>query len=504
MGEFKPSLATNISEGFASTTVGHVKLNTKDPLPTFIRVVALEVISDPDTISPEKILYWENILGVSNSKYANILPRNTIIGQRILDGISTVDRTMFMFPFFPSHLALPCKPGEMFWAMIENPNAGHIDMAYWICRITEPHFVDDVNHTHHARQLDSSFVPSIRKSIEKTDQPIYELRNGKTDKDTTGARRVVPDSEIIPSENEDIFEKIITLSDAAQMMQYESVPRFRKRPGDIVLEGSNNSLIVLGTDRTGPVANYVNSDLGHGLIPINSNEDVALTSGFAGSIDMVVGRGTTNITGGNEASTVSMNLENHVIKKELGKSSKELVSGEGDPDFFDDRSRILLSQRTMVNESFELDDSNIPKDNLDGDAAIAIKSDKIRIIARSDISLIVKGYEETNESSTNKNSYKTENSDNSMWASITIYANGDIVFSPSDKGVIKLGGPDANKAVLCTSQPAKNNEGKVKSLPIATTAGGFVGTAQGNVDNEAIAKKKIPDMGTFSTKVLIK
>jgi hypothetical protein len=41
-------------------------------------------------------------------------------------------------------------------------------------------------------------------------------------------------------------------------------------------------------------------------------------------------------------------------------------------------------------------------------------------------------------------------------------------------------------------------------LPIATTGGGFVGTAGGNTDDEAVNLVRAPDLGTFSTKVLIK
>jgi hypothetical protein len=463
-------------------------------------MVVLDVISDPQIITEEKIAYWKNILQVSNIRFASSLPRNTVIGQRTTTGASRIKQIYFLFPFFPSHLALPCKAGEMVWAMFENANARNIEMGYWFCRITEPNFVDDVNHTHHARQLDNSFFPSLEKRKEASDAgedpiPIYELRNGKVIENKDGTRKTVPESSVIVNEKEDIFERLITQTDAARITQYESIPRFRKRPGDVALEGSNNTLIVLGTDRNAEWASYdyENIDPDLGLIPELPEADC---QGFCGSIDIVAGRGTYSETGGIPASTTSFLVPGYELKKELGKSEFETSVFEGDPSFTDDRSRILISQRTAVNKNFNLDSyGEIEGDNESGDAAIAIKSDKIRIIARSDISLIVTGYTEyTPDAETPP--IKNENDDIGQWASITIQSNGDITFSPSQQGVIRLGGFDADKGILCTSKPSQVQDGSVvTAMPIATTAGGYVGTS--------VPGQK-PDLGTFSTKVLIK
>ena len=93
---------------------------------------------------------------------------------------------------------------------------------------------------------------------------------------------------LLLDEPEDIFEKLVIETQAeeylkyknsdakdsmgAKLVTYESVPRFRKRPGDIALEGSNNTLIVLGTDR---------------------KDDLKKTDfkESAGTIDIVAGRG---------------------------------------------------------------------------------------------------------------------------------------------------------------------------------------------------------------------
>lgn len=473
----------------------------KDPLPPFKRMIVLDVISDPQLIDEKKIEYWKNVIKVSNPRFANMMPRNSIIAQPTATGYTRVTPPMFLLPFFPSHLALPCKPGEMVWTIFEDPNAGKKEMGYWICRISEPHLVDDVNHTHHAAQLDHSFNPGLKKRFEGKDQPVYELRNGKTMSDKKDVRFVPKESKILSDDDPTAFEKLLTESDASTMMQYEMVPRFKKRPGDVALEGSNNTLIVLGTDRVGPIAQHDldSSAPARGIVPEATHNDMV---GNAGSIDIVAGRGYTPLTGGKEASTTRI-ADGKELKKELAKHPDALAPNEGDPDFYQDRSRVLISQRTKVDTNFGLakyNNSNLKiADSGDGDAAVVIKSDKIRIIARSDISLLV-----TNFQVPTGTVFKNGVEDTKQWASVTIKANGDIVFTPSEKGVLKLGGDDADKAILCTSVAATNSDGTVKSLPIATTAGGFVGTTGGNVDGSAVSLTSPPDLGTFSKKVLIK
>ena len=90
---------------------------------------------------------------------------------------------------------------------------------------------------------------------------------------------------------------------------------------------------------------------------------------------------------------------------------------------------------------------------------------------------------------------KTDNFDVSQWASITIKADGNIIFSPSKEGFIKLGGDDADKAILCTDNllyPPSTEGGQVTYSPgIITSGADVVGTG------EALK-------GTFASKVLVK
>jgi hypothetical protein len=150
-----------------------------------------------------------------------------------------------------------------------------------------------------------------------------------------------------------------------------------------------------------------------------------------------------------------------------------------------------------------------------GNASVVIKSDKIRIIARQDIALLVKTASPITPVDTvsgslgqelREKTYLIDSEDTNLWASIVIKTDGNIVFTPSVEGYVKLGGDDASKAILCTEFDADQNKtpGELSALPIATTGGGFVGTAGGNVDENAVKFLSLPDKGSFSKKVLIK
>jgi hypothetical protein len=371
--------------------------------------------------------------------------------------------------------------------MIENPSATTLDIAYWFCRVVEPHISDDVKHAHTGRYFETTINPSLvdRASNEKKgtaasgESVWHELRNGPVVK-FGNERFTANENHILRGESEDIFEFLLTGSNASSYVSYEAVPRFRKRPSDVVLEGSNNTLIVLGTDRSGSIS----------LSEWSSN---------AGSIDIVAGRGQTQNTLGVQTTTTSIKdakgeTKGSTIKEELNKSFDVLSTDEGDLDASNDRSRILISQKTGVDARFKLKNYNSDVSVVDspkGDASIAIKSDKIRLIARSDLELIVTNFDLS--TSPLRDDRKDEKNDLKTWASITIKTNGDIVFRPSSEGYIKLGDDTADRALLCTDTPASLAAGKVlpTTSALTNTMGGKFGGTQ------------IPSQGTWAKKVLV-
>jgi hypothetical protein len=261
----------------------------------------------------------------------------------------------------------------------------------------------------------------------------------------------------------------------------ESVPRYKKRPGDYTLEGSNNSLIVLGTDRAGPVATYT-ADPNNGNIPAQPATDAV---GGAAVQDFVVGRGQT-------AATAPVAAKNSVGKQESDKSKQKTNPNEGDVDYINDRSRIFNAQKSMVDKLFGIDgfnnavlQTNAPTDD-NGYGAIVLRTDKLRILVRSDIEFIVTG-DITPDAAGNLATSTTP--DYTKWAALIMKSNGEIVLKPADLAVLKLGGDDANLALLGILAPPPAS-GIVQAPPIVDTMGGSQGAGGA--------------AGVFATKILAK
>ena len=133
----------------------------------------------------------------------------------------------------------------------------------------------------------------------------------------------------------------------------EPLPTFNRSPGEKLIEGANNTYIVLGRDRPGEVGSGYNNQTG------------------AGTIDIVVGRMSADIQ------TSIMNEQSF--------SQEPLVT---DNNLALDASRIYISQKTNVDENFNLADGGVGAS--EARAAIAIKSDAVRIIGREGVKIITK------------------------------------------------------------------------------------------------------------------
>lgn len=125
----------------------------------------------------------------------------------------------------------------------------------------------------------------------------------------------------------------------------EIIPVYNEATSEQVYQGRNNTFIVLGRDRPAGIHS------GYGGRGTNR----------AGSIDIVAGRCSA------------------VIKTTDSKGESLCA----DPSMEYDASRILISQRTDVDRNFYL-----PGAPVINKAAVAIKSDNVRIIAREKIKLV--------------------------------------------------------------------------------------------------------------------
>jgi hypothetical protein len=389
------------------------------------RYVVLDIIPDPTIIDDAKIEYYKSKFGEIGSRknIINIstfarLARNSIIAAPVLGEPQTeIGKPIFLLPFFPPHISLPCNPGEHVWALFESSKQ-YSDVGYWICRITAPYYVDDLNHTHAPRETEVSFFPSNNEKLNNKATPTYNFDNQVSSVENKDEK--VSSRYYINGEN-DAYEKIIKEAEAKNLIKNEAVPRIKKRPGDLVLQGSNNASIYLGTDRDGSAFDVRKID-----VEVKNKEkatiqtvDHTFRSTGEGTIDIVAGKSVT------ESITTSK-----IPRKEIAKSIDAVKRNpnEGDPDYVKDSSRVYVSQRTNVDEKLKLTSLNDDLKNSydiainvsdNGDAAIIQKSDKIRIVGRQDVNIVV------------------TNDDNDTNAVITITKDGSILIRNTKKIILE-------------------------------------------------------------------
>lgn len=422
----------------------------------FRRFLVEEVIFDPQELDDDRIKDLQAKYSIADAAYLTQMPPNTVIARAINDSGTGHERHHYLLPFFPPHLMLPTQAGEHVWAFFEDGKA--IDHGFWMCRISEPRYVDDLNHTHADRKFHAT--ERTRDAADK-----FEGKpEGKPSFDNGPTR--VRDGEIVPSTvaasspdaDSKAYEKLLKETDSSKVADYEAVPRFRKRPGDVAVQGSNNTLIVLGTDRTGRTADFESSDKGKRAKQKPDKDQ----KGKAGTIDIVAGRGQ-------KKKTEIKEVENSLKRKEGSKRKADENKQEGDPDFAFDLSRVYVSMNTDADGNFLINFSS--KEN-PGPATV-IKTDHIRLVARKTAKILVQPDADAPESQ----------------CAGFLLKDGNVVAIPASDGYVLLGGEDAAMVPLCQPAAVKGG-GQVSGPPITSTIGSQVGLGGPN--------------GQYAKKVLIK
>ena len=203
----------------------------------------------------------------------------------------------------------------------------------------------------------------------------------------------------------------------------EPVPELFTRPGDLPIQGDNNTLILLGRDRSG-------------IGEKKTSKKTISASGYsdhmaAGMIDIVVGRmapypvrelvtappgdeedssrpfdgGPMYVTKTDVSSLKSVTLYN------FDKDGNPMGDGFSHPAYAMDAARIYISQMTAVDEYFDLY-KNTNLDGTDPDesskgviptSGIVAKADKLRFHSRQDLKIVTGGKNEKYNSQGNYN-----------------------------------------------------------------------------------------------------
>lgn len=370
-------------DNFFSDIIGHMfrKNEAEEPIR---RALVTDVITNPEVLykaiedDPE---YLDNKnLSEAGRKVALQAPRNSLFIKLLDDRVTST--VHIAIPFFSSHVMFPVSPGEQVWVIIME------DHIYWMSRIPGVGSVEDVNYSHKDREFITP-APYNPNAKEKQDSEtggnsFVPINNDGAGGEYGETKNVAPGFEPMA------IQEGVTL----QKQTYEPVPRWTPRVGDLVLQGSNNTLISLGTDR-----GWNKSDEDFSA----SNADGEIEAD-RGTIDIVVGRSyleesPTETTEGGTGSDPNRTKPRLAQTRDGGIEVDKISRlndqppnpAEGDPDFYFDASRLYVSTKSAIDEKLALKDEY--REPFEGEytdvenSAIAIKTNEIRIIGREDGSI---------------------------------------------------------------------------------------------------------------------
>lgn len=305
------------------------------------------------------------------------IPKNSCLVRRISGGVDATSTSYTLaYPFFSSHISMPIKVGETVWMIFDREVK---TVGYWLSRVHGDEYSEDLNFSHYdriytAKRISDENVGTIEKSKKTEEKPQEDD---------------FPNLSLKQNEDENEFDKI-SLASSSDPVLFEPVPRYSKRPGDLVIHGSNNSMISLGTDRFWKKEDELKDK------KTNCSEK---PNEFSGTIDLVAGRSRYIISGSVDR-TVPESYENSREYKEIVKDPRKGTKSqgvEGDPDFFADASRIYVSMHTAVDEALSIQEFTpiLPTEEEvrepSSGATIFSKSDHIRLVARKDEELGING-----------------------------------------------------------------------------------------------------------------
>jgi hypothetical protein len=391
---------------------------------TFKTATVFEYISNPVEFLQADSLYddgqtnefslSEGALKCSNNAFSlSLTPRNSIVGE-----VSKGQKEIF-YPFFSSHLCLPVKPGEKVWVFHESSGADGPSQGYWLSRKMSTIFSSGLNYTHIERNKTLKDLLDTSGGAASGGTQVGSVAPAGSDGETGENKDVenlfpysfpsgggTEDASNTIQGGTDGFNILVEKSEAYQnQFTGEIVPRFSKRSPDLVLQGSNNTLICLGEDRGRNSAKE-----NGGLVTITDSLG-------KGTIDLVAGRSVTQddgslifdlndtISDSDVVEALGIDFNETTLPAAIAKNTREYVEldksvlakkddkqdsskittdnpAEGDPDFINDLSRVYVSMKTSGDSNLGLAFTNSSAPEVADVPYVIAKSTEVRLVAR--------------------------------------------------------------------------------------------------------------------------
>lgn len=189
--------------------------------------------------------------------FLSLLPDQTIFSKSVTLRENEISRYFISLPFFSSHFKTPVKVGEYIWVYPYSQgvadNAYEIN-SYWLSRIHGYAQTEDVNFTFNDRDVLLD-LPNLDLS-QLANITLSETAKAKKRRDQKTRNKDLADTIVKPNidfgvstfELDSIEESY--LSSSVLNSNSRSIPHVTKKSNDLVLQGSNNTLIRLSTENS--------------------------------------------------------------------------------------------------------------------------------------------------------------------------------------------------------------------------------------------------------------
>lgn len=205
------------------------------------------------------------------------LPTGTVFSKSVLIKKDETSKYFLSLPFFSSHVKVPVKPGEIVWifndlqSSIETGNSFSIN-SYWMSRVHGLRISEDVNYTHNDRDI----LQDVER-ITNNKRIILENFGAKNKSEVVDNISLMSTSIIKPivdfgkASFELDSDEIELINKQKNSYPKNCMPVISSNSDDLVLQGSNNTLIKMST------TNYSNEKYSKN----NSNRgEIILSSGI--------------------------------------------------------------------------------------------------------------------------------------------------------------------------------------------------------------------------------
>ena len=437
---------------------------------------------------------------VENPEISRYMPRNSVICHvnRGSASSSSFAKPVIAYPFFPGHLSLPLKPTERVWILKEIH--GNQTNYYWMCRVVTDRQSDDLNLT----SFDRNF--HIRSLFSE-----FDLKGNVTDD-----QFLVPATSFVTSPNSPLPKRsnpdMICGSSVAFLEEFtgEPVPRFTKQCEDLVLQGSNNTLLHFCKEKfvaasTAESELFTNSQARSSLAnkrnPMKGTVDIVaglekermLELKNSSSPDSLSTKGKLNVIKNNRQSggLLLEHFEVDKIDEPQGRSENKFEGNDSPRNVF---ARTYLSMNASPDLSFGM--TNPDFENHAGPTHVNY-SDHCRTFSESSIRL----YKYNNATGIDScidmspdGSITLQSGEGETAAKIILRSDGNIILKPGTGGFLHLGGDESELSGIAVSVNPVTAEGGIAVPQVPGSTDTFGGSAfLGD-----------PVSGFVSSKVLVK